>query len=69
MEKLTQVSDAQTPSFLEMGGYASYVWPSFIITFIMISCMVVLSVRSLKRAQKNLAELQHTNTQSLQNEA
>jgi heme exporter protein CcmD len=69
MEKLTQVLDTQSQSSLGMGGFASYVWPSFIIAFVVMTCMVVLSVRSLRKAQRTLAELQHTNTQSLQNEA
>ncbi len=41
-----------------MGGYGHYVWPSFFITAAAMLGMVVVSVRSLKRAQKNLAELQ-----------
>ena len=41
-----------------MGGYAAYIWPSFLITAITMWGMVYVSMRSLKRAQKELAELQ-----------
>jgi heme exporter protein D len=32
-------------AFLEMGGYAKYVWPSFLITWL---CFIVLVVHSRK---------------------
>jgi heme exporter protein D len=57
MEKLTEV--------LAMGGYAPYVWPSFIIAAAVMLGMVITSMRSLRKAQKTLAELQ----QSTRNEA
>jgi len=50
MEKLTEV--------LAMNGYAVYIWPSFVITAITMWGMVFVSVRSLKRAQKTLIDLQ-----------
>ena len=52
MEKLTEV--------LAMGGYAMYVWPSFIIAALIMAGMVATSLRGLRRAQKTLAQLQVT---------
>ncbi|MDE3060671.1 MAG: heme exporter protein CcmD [Pseudomonadota bacterium] len=52
MEKLTE-------SFA-MGGYAAYVWPSFLITALVMLGMMAVSMRSLRKAQKTLAELQES---------
>jgi heme exporter protein D len=46
-------------SFLGMGGYAVYVWPSFVFTSLMMLARVIGSVRSLRRAEKALKQLQH----------
>lgn len=54
MEKLMEILAAK----LAMGGYAAYVWPSFILTALVMSAMVIVSLRSLRRAQKTLLELQ-----------
>ena len=54
---------------LQMGGYAMYVWPSFILAGIMMSTMVIASLRSLRKAQRTLAELQEAATYSSGNEA
>jgi heme exporter protein CcmD len=37
--------------YLDMGGYARYVWPSYIIVIAAIALNVVLARRSLKRAR------------------
>jgi heme exporter protein D len=52
MEKLTEV--------LAAGGYAAYVWPSFFIAAVVMSAMAFSSIRSLRKAQKSLAELSAT---------
>ena len=52
MEKLTEV--------LAMGGYAPYVWPSFILAAVLMIGMVVTSMCSLRRAQRTLVELQES---------
>lgn len=44
--------------FLAMGGYGAYVWPSFLITAAVMLAMTMASVRSLRRAQRILADLQ-----------
>jgi len=43
-----------------MGGYAAYVWPAFLIGGVVMLGMAVGSLRSLRKAQKTLAELQNT---------
>jgi heme exporter protein D len=53
MEKLTEV--------LAMGGYAVYIWPSFLVAAVVMVGMVVFSLRSLKRAHRTLAHLQDPN--------
>lgn len=47
---------------LAMGQYGIYVWPSFIIAAFIIIIMLVLSLRSLKHAQKILCGLQKIKT-------
>ncbi len=54
MENMTEVLARK----LEMGGYGMYVWPSFILAAVAMSFMVIASLRSLRKAQKTLAELQ-----------
>lgn len=68
MEKLTEVLGSEAGPSLEMGGYATYVWPSFIIAFVVLLAMVILSVRSLRKAQKTLFDLQQSATPSISNE-
>lgn len=38
--------------FLDMGGYAAYVWPSYAVTFIVIALNVVWARRALTRARE-----------------
>lgn len=65
MEKLTEV----LARAFEMGGYAIYVWPSFIIAAAVILAMVITSARSLRKAQKTLADLQQSAAIPSHNEA
>ena len=44
--------------FLEMGGYAAFVWPSFGITAAVMIGIWIASVRGLKARQKELDSLQ-----------
>src|SRR3954471_20551083 len=61
MEKLTDV--------LAMGGYAAYVWPSFIIAALLMLGMVITSMRSLRKAQRTLSQLQESASATSHNEA
>jgi heme exporter protein D len=45
-------------SFLEMGGYARFVWPSFAVTLFVLAGLLITSMRSLKVKQQRLAALQ-----------
>jgi len=44
--------------FLEMGGYARFVWPSFGLTFAVLVGLLAVSRRALKGAEAELAALQ-----------
>ena len=37
--------------FLQMGGYAMYVWPAFALTFVVLALNIVWARRSLRSAQ------------------
>jgi heme exporter protein D len=42
-------------SFFDMGGYAAYVWPSYIISAVALIALGVASWRALKRSERLLA--------------
>jgi len=42
-------------SFFEMGGYAAYVWPAYIISAVALIALGVASWRALKRNERLLA--------------
>lgn len=41
-----------------MGGYAAYVWPSFAVAAAVLAAMAIGALRSLRKAQHTLNELQ-----------
>ena len=45
-------------SFLEMGGYARFVWPSFAITLFVLAGLLIESMHALRVRQRRLAALQ-----------
>jgi heme exporter protein D len=45
-------------SFLEMGGYAAYVWPAFGITAAVLAALAFASLRSLRAREQMLEGLQ-----------
>ena len=45
-------------SFLNMGGYAGFVWPSFVISVLVLVVLLVASLRSLRAREATLAQLQ-----------
>lgn len=45
-------------SFLDMGGYAAFIWPAFGLTFVVMAGMVVFTLRSLRTRQRELARLE-----------
>jgi heme exporter protein D len=50
-------------SFLNMGGHAGFVWPSFGITVLVLVVLLVASLRSLNARESTLAELQGGTTE------
>lgn len=46
--------------FLDMGGYAAYVWPSFVLTFAVVIGLAVASRLSLRKAERQLALLEQS---------
>jgi heme exporter protein D len=44
--------------FLQMGGYAAYVWPSYAIAAIVMLGLLFGSLRSLKRSEQVLRTLE-----------
>jgi heme exporter protein CcmD len=38
--------------YLDMGGYARYVWPAYIIVIVAIASNIVMARRALKRARE-----------------
>ncbi len=45
-------------SFVEMGGYAAYVWPAFGATAVVLTVLVATSLRSLRVRKQILEGLQ-----------
>lgn len=43
--------------FLDMGGYAAFVWPSFAVTALVLVGLLVASVRSLRAREAALEAL------------
>lgn len=44
--------------FLDMGGYAAFVWPSFIVTGLVMVGLWLLSARAFHRTETELATLE-----------
>jgi heme exporter protein D len=45
-------------AFLNMGGYADFVWPAFALTAVVLIGLLTTSVRSLRANEARLAELE-----------
>ena len=45
---------------LNMGGYAAYVWPCYIVTVIVLTALIVTARRSIRRQEEALADLEDT---------
>jgi heme exporter protein D len=44
--------------FLDMGGYAAYVWPALGLTVVVLAGLVITSVKSARRREAELAQLE-----------
>lgn len=45
-------------NFLEMGGYAAFVWPSYGAAALLLGAFALAAVRAVRRREKHLAELE-----------
>ena len=45
-------------TFLEMGGYASYVWPCYLLSAVVLIGIAAISLRSLRAARASLVALE-----------
>ena len=45
-------------SFLEMGGYAVFIWPSYLITALVLTVLFVTTLRFLRANEAELKDLQ-----------
>jgi heme exporter protein D len=43
-------------SYLEMGGYAAFVWPAFGLSAVVLTGLLVHALRALRRSEAALAE-------------
>jgi heme exporter protein D len=44
--------------FLDMGGYAAYVWPALGLTVVVLAGLVIASIKSARRREAELAQLE-----------
>ena len=44
--------------FLDMGGYAAYVWPALGLTAAVLAVLLIASVKSARRREAELAQLE-----------
>jgi heme exporter protein D len=44
--------------FLDMGGYAAYVWPALGLTAIVLAVLLIASMKSARRREAELAQLE-----------
>ena len=45
-------------TFFAMGGYAAYVWPAFAVAAIVMAVLVVSTVLTLRRRERELAQFE-----------
>jgi heme exporter protein D len=44
-------------TFLDMGGYAGFVWPAYILATAILAGLVLVSLRQLRKAEADLQAL------------
>ena len=50
-------------AFLQMGGYAAFVWPSLGLTVLVMGGLLIATLRQLRARQRRLAELEAAGAQ------
>lgn len=53
----------QVTEFLQMGGYAAFVWPSLGLTVAIMAGLLIATLRQLRQRQRRLAELEAAGAQ------
>ncbi|WP_142849342.1 heme exporter protein CcmD [Telmatospirillum sp. J64-1] len=48
----------QISAFFEMGGYAGFVWPSYVLTAVVMVALLVLSLREMRSNESQLRALE-----------
>jgi len=51
--------------FIDMGGYGSYVWPSYLVTAVVMIIMLVASLRMLKANAATMEALENATKEDL----
>jgi len=44
-------------TFFAMGGYAAYVWPAFTIAAVVMVALVIATLHTLRRREREIAEI------------
>ena len=52
-------------NFLSMGGYANYVWPSYVLAAVLMVGLLAASIYGARQAEKELGRLQKLRTDRL----
>lgn len=50
----------QLSSFWDMGGYGAFVWPSYLLTTVVMAGFIVTTLKTLRARQRRLAQLEGT---------
>jgi heme exporter protein D len=45
-------------NFFAMGGYAVFVWPAYVVTFVVLIAAIVVSLQAHLRARKTVRQLE-----------
>ncbi len=45
-------------NFFAMGGYAVFVWPAYVMTFIVLIAAIILSLQSYAQARRSVRQLE-----------
>ena len=53
------MSDFNFNEFIHMGGYAKYVWSSWALTIIAVTCLIISALRKRKQVYRNYQKQQH----------
>jgi len=44
-------------TFFAMGGYAAYVWPAFAVAAVVMAALVIATLHTLRRREREIAEI------------